>query len=215
MSSKLEFYVPLNCVTVQNPEVIPFLFHSQWFNQAVRKENWLDVRHTWNLTRQGEMGGSQYDSILWTDQRSDTKEPMRKMTMGLSGEAFWDNKTRRTYAKLSLDLSQPRHNCDITLSPIPFSPNGCLKPPFDKSDLATFCCVAKIVLSKTAFWTYEMLSREYCATTGSKDCRLINYEAPSLLEVLKILGLVVHAEGKGYTPVMTIDRFEEVFGIKL
>lgn len=130
MSRELAFYVALKCVSIRNPEVIPFLFQAKWHGQdKLREELWLNVSHTDSKRSNAEIVCTSYHTILSVCFDFNSKSPYKKVILHLLGQGFWGGMFRPTYANLWLDLNQPRHNCGIVISPVPFAEDGKPKIP--------------------------------------------------------------------------------------
>lgn len=209
-SRTLLFYRPLSCVSVRNPEIVPLLFHNRWFGQdGLRKSLWLTVSHTVNLEHGAEIVESKYHTLLGLNFKITEENATRSVVLSLVGEIFYP--ATEVFANLQLDLSQPQHNCSITLSPVPLSPDG---KPLIPNIPGLQSVIKGLLREPTTEWTYEVFWDVVSVWVGEQSRILprrfdVILHVLCTMEIMKRVGHVTCSRDMGKAKIM------ELFGSQL
>jgi len=214
----VQFYVPItSCVSVVNPQVIPFLLQMRWFGQRAGSEIHLEVSHPRSDGRHELVERTKFHKLLWDDVDDSEGAAFRMGRLRLEG----NRENKKVFAIVWLNIDRPDLLCSIIFSPVPFGPDGKAILPYTGDKLEMFFQVARLVLfgGLRTIWTDESLTRELHIhkTMNIPEHEFDSSNAWFWLGELEKIALVKCCAGekRSYASVMTSSRFQEVFGIEL
>ncbi len=205
----LQFYVrPMGDITIKNPGVIPFMYHSKFLClDRLNQDLWLQVSHATGPTRRSSFTSSEFHTIYQTRYNNDPNIPYQQAILYAEGTQQSDGEGPPLFAKLTLNLNRLGVCPDMMLSPVPFGDNGKLTLPkgtlgireglhylFDQ-----FACDEPIAAPIITGGMQPHLPEEGYVT-----------DVVVALEDLQILRR--EEKGRIVRLLITKDRFEELFG---
>lgn len=204
----VELYVRLDrCVCVENPEIVPFMFHARWCGQDRLKSGIsLVVSHPQTSQGVGFIVRTHFNVLHWLHFDISQKVPCRRVFLGLATSPD----AGPMFGMLEFDLGSPGMGGALTLSPVPFGTNGKPTPP--PPDLLV---AAAIVMHPQNFlndWDARSLEAAlgaFCHSDMRSGCGRF------YLNELTTLGVCSYANHGHARTAMTPGEFEEIFGVNL
>ncbi len=219
------YYEPIDGarVSVWNPYFIMQLFGDACYGRKVPSMLHLQIMHP-------RMRGvvcadtvtSGFHSLLFMSFDASTRDPFRMGTLGLAGNSY-DGKPIFALLKLNMGIlvdANAHKKFELTLSPVPFGPNGCPTLPFEDNRLRMFLLAAKVALGpgNKKFREWDAFGKEICRVSGYSETEFRKSAIVELRSQFIKMGLIQQENDphcQTYEPLVTLPQFEQIFGVKL